>query len=78
MIPPKNDPRWRSLVISEEALSLQAFPTKILFMRVRLLAKDGTPQKIDEAINIAFDYFTQNESIVRNDIEILFKNKGEL
>ena len=51
-------------------------------MRIRLLVQDGTPQKIDEAIDIAFDFFTKAKNLVSDDIKLLFEkpstHKSEL
>jgi len=80
MIPPKSDPRWKQIIIGDDSLNFQALPTKMLMMRVRVLARDKTPQKIDEAIAIAHDFFSQNSNIVYNDIVLLFGkiSEGEL
>ena len=43
-------------------------------MRIRLLAKDRTPQKIEEAIDIAHDFFSKNSVVVEADIRLLFGN----
>jgi hypothetical protein len=80
MIPPKNDPRWKNLVLDDQISNFQALPTKMLMMRVRILARDKTPQKVEEAIEIAYDFFSKNSNIVVNDIALLFgdSEKGDL
>lgn len=77
MIPSKSDPRWKQIVIGDDALNFQALPTKMLMMRVRVLARDKTPQKIEEAIEIAYDFFSQNSNILYNDIVLLFGKTSE-
>lgn len=72
MLPPKEDPKWQALILSSSVPELKALPTKMLLMRIRLLAKDRTPQKIQEAINIAYDFFHANSRIIKDDIIILF------
>lgn len=72
MLPAKEDPKWQMLILSTSVPELKALPTKMLLMRVRLLAKDRTPQKIEEAINIAYDFFHANSLIIRDDIITLF------
>jgi len=72
MIPPKTDPRWKKIVLEDEISNFQALPTKMLMMRVRILARDKTPQKVEEAIEIAFDFFSKNSNIVLSDIALLF------
>lgn len=75
MVPPKTDPRWKQIVVDKETPNFSALPTKMLMMRIRLLAKDNTPQKIDEAIDIAYDFFSKNALVVQHDIELLFGKK---
>lgn len=77
MIPPKTDTRWKKIVLGDEVIKLQALPAKMLMMRVRLLARDKTPQKVEEAIGIAHDFFCQNSSILLDDIALLFGKSGE-
>lgn len=72
MLPAKEDPKWQTLILSTSVPELKALPTKMLLMRVRLLAKDRTPQKIEEAINIAYDFFQANSVIIKDDIMTLF------
>lgn len=72
MLPAKEDPKWQTLILSASVPELKALPTKMLLMRVRLLAKDRTPQKIEEAINIAYDFFHANSLIIKDDIVTLF------
>ena len=80
MIPPKNDPRWKNLVLDDQISNFQALPTKMLMMRLRILARDKTPQKVEEAIDIAYDFFSKNSNIVLSDIDLLFGSmeKGDL
>lgn len=71
-IPPRADPRWREIVIDNKIREFCALPTKMLMMRIHLLVRDGRPQKIDEAIDILFDFFSKNSNVVLQDIELLF------
>ena len=77
MVPPISDPRWKQIVLGDEIMNFQALPTKMLMMRVRLLARDKTPQKVDEAIAIAHDFFSKNFNIVSSDIRLLFGEARE-
>lgn len=72
IVPPKTDPRWRNIVLEDAVSNFHALPTKMLMMRVRLLARDKTPQKVEEAIDIAYDFFSKNSGIVLTDIKLLF------
>jgi hypothetical protein len=76
MLPEKNDPRWEKIITSDRDVALNNLATKMLLTRVRMLVKqDSSDAKIKEAINIAYDFFLKNESIVKADIEILFHMK---
>lgn len=76
MLPHKTDPRWEKIVTSDRDVTLNNLATKMLLTRVRMLVKqDRSANKIKEAINIAYDFFLKNESIVKADIEILFRMK---
>lgn len=75
MIPPKSDPKWREIVVSRSAEHFSALPTQMLMMRVYLLTRDGTSQKIDEAIDVVYDFFLKNENVVKEDILKLFNNR---
>jgi hypothetical protein len=45
-----------------------------MMMRVKiLLTADRSPAKIQEAINVAYDFFIKNEVMAKNDIQTLFK-----
>lgn len=72
MIPVKSDPIWRTIILDTRKREFTALPTKMLMMRVALMISDGTPEKIDEAISIAYDFFQKNQKIVKKDIELLF------
>lgn len=78
MIPPKTDERWQKIIENVESYTFAALPTKMLMMRVKLLAKDNTPQKIEEAISVAHDFFIENYNYVKSDIELLFGHHDEL
>ncbi len=72
MVPPKSDQRWKQIVTNDHKYAFNFLPTQMLMMRVRLLCKDKTPQKIEQAVEIAYDFFSKNASIIYNDIEVLF------
>jgi hypothetical protein len=77
MIPPKSDPRWKKIILEDEVYNFHALPTKMLMMRVKLLARDRTPQKIEEAIDVAHDFFSKNSKVVVQDIKLLFEKISE-
>lgn len=77
MIPPKSDPLWKKIILEDEVYNFHALPTKMLMMRVKLLARDRTPQKVDEAIDVAYDFFSKNSKVVVQDIKLLFEKLSE-
>ena len=78
MIPKKEDPRWKELVTMGTSLPLHGLATKMLLMRVRTMIKlDSSPEKIDEAIKITYDFFNKNEETLKNDLEIIFRSNDE-
>lgn len=72
MIPAKTDPIWRKIVERPEDFQVQALPTKMLFMRIKMLCRHGTTQGISEAIDAAYDFFVQNAETVREDVDEIF------
>ncbi|MEN0059817.1 MAG: hypothetical protein AAGB31_13335 [Bdellovibrio sp.] len=74
MLPDKLDPRWERLVRDQRDIPLQGLATKMILMRVRLLVKaDPSAEKIQEAVNIAYDFFKKNEYSVQDDIKTIFE-----
>lgn len=78
MIPEKNDPRWREIVISEREFEQMSLASKMMIMRVRAMIKadesEPQPDKINEAIDIAHEYFVNNQESVEEDLNFLFDN----
>ncbi len=73
MLPSKEDPRWQEIVQSQNDLPVEALATKMVLTRARLLVlNNNSPEKIDEAVGIIYDFFKKNENIVINDIKRLF------
>lgn len=77
MIPPKTDPIWREIVDRTEDYEVSSLPTKMLFMRIKMLRHNGTSQSMTDAINAAFDFFSKNREAVRDDIEVVFGKQNE-
>lgn len=72
MIPGKNDPRWKEVVSGSKEYNISGLATKMLLMRVRTLVKtSSSPEKVNEAIDIAHDFFTKNEEMAKSDLEII-------
>lgn len=73
MIPEKSDTRWKEVITSGKEYPVHGLAAKMLLMRVRTMVKlDRSPEKITEAIAIAFDFFSKNEEMLKGDLEILF------
>ncbi|NUN07130.1 MAG: hypothetical protein HUU57_15400 [Bdellovibrio sp.] len=73
MIPDKNDPRWREVLLNPVDVPINNFATKMLLTRARTLAKtEPVDVKLQEAIDIAFAFFTKNQFLVADDIQSLF------
>ncbi len=73
MIPEKHDPRWRKVLLEPLDATVNSFATKMLLTRVRALARtEPADVKLQEAIEIAFVFFTKNQALVYDDIQSLF------
>lgn len=73
MVPEKDDARWKEVVTSGKEYAIHGLAAKMLLMRVRTMVKlDRSPEKIAEAIAIAYDFFGKNEEMLKGDLEILF------
>lgn len=70
-IPPKSDSRWKKLVTESNELELSGLATKMMLSRVRMIAKMN-PQRINEAIDSAHEFFVKNEQMAQNDIKVIF------
>jgi hypothetical protein len=73
MIPAKADPRWKKVVTNVDSFTPQGLATKMLMMRVKqVVSQNPSPEKVEEAIGIAYDFFLKNEAILAADIKSLF------
>lgn len=70
-IPPKSDSRWKKLVTDTSELNLTGLATKMMVNRVRMIAKLN-PQRLDEAVDSAHDFFVKNEQMIQDDIKVIF------
>ncbi len=77
MLPPKSDPRWVEVIKNIKNYNFTNLPTKMLMMRIYLIALDGTSQKIQLAIDIAHEFFSKNQNVVMDDIKILFGSRTQ-
>lgn len=73
MLPSKDDPRWRDLVIGKDEFALKTLATKMLLTRVRQLVRENpSAERISEAVNIAYEFFKKNQHTVSGDITCIF------
>lgn len=78
MVPDKENPIWRRIVCHSEEYVFSALATRLMMMRVKMIVEyenDQQEQNIQQAIEIAYDYFKKNQSILSEDIKYLFNNK---
>lgn len=72
MLPPKTDPRWRTLVQTNAEYRLKGLATRMMLTRVRLMGSKKDEQSVKAAIDVAFDFFTKNADTVRDDVHAIF------
>lgn len=73
MLPPKDDLCWLEIINSPEEIQFSSVPTRMLMMRIKMLAQEGTPQRFQEALNVMYDFFLKNENILKDDIHMIHK-----
>lgn len=78
MIPPKSDPRWTKLVTGNEQYALTGLAARMMLTRVRLMAARRDQRALQEAIDVAYEYFTNNVEAAREDIRALFGEDGDV
>lgn len=72
MIPPKSDPRWKSLVQSNTPYALKGLATKMMLTRARLMGARKDETSVKEAIEVAFEFFNKNLDAARDDVRTIF------
>jgi hypothetical protein len=73
MIPEKSDVRWRAFVTNTKHYSFDNLAVKMLAHRVyTMISLENTSAKIDEAIDVAHNFFCKNEVMVKKDLENIF------
>ncbi|CAN5699531.1 hypothetical protein BH10BDE1_BH10BDE1_02060 [soil metagenome] len=78
MIPEKSDPVWKQIIVQAENFEFTALPTKMLFMRIRLIRMQPSEQNLESAIASAYEFFSKNQNEVHDDLEVLFGLKSGL
>ncbi len=73
MIPPKTDPRWAKLINNLGSVDVTNLVTKMLMTQLKFfMSWEQSEAKKQEAINIAYDFFVKNETIVKDDVKVIF------
>ena len=73
MLPEKNDPRWKDLVMGEKTFAFEELATKMVVMRSQMLVRTlPSEAKIQEAIDLVHAFFSKNEYAVKEDIKAIF------
>lgn len=72
MLPPKTDPRWRTLVQTNTEYRLKGLATRMMLTRARLMGSKKDEESVNAAIEVAFAFFTKNADTVRDDVHAIF------
>lgn len=79
VVPDKNNPIWRDIVVHNEEYAFSALATKLMMMRIKMIVENDNEnheKNVQDAIEIAHDYFVKNQTIVTSDINYLFKTRN--
>ncbi len=71
-VPPKSDLRWQQFIKNGENCTFSSLATKMMYKRCQMLLKlnPDKPEKFNEAVAIAHEYFTNNKAIAESDLKI--------
>lgn len=78
MVPDKAHPIWNKIVLNSDRYIFSSLATKLMMMRVKMIVEHENSLKEDnvqQAIDIAYEYFKKNQSILKEDINYLFNDK---
>lgn len=79
VVPDKTNPIWRAIVVHSEEYTFNALATKLMMMRIKMIVENDNEdheKNIQQAIEIAYEYFVKNQTIVGSDINYLLNLKG--
>lgn len=71
-VPTKSDPRWRDLVSGKKNVQFTGLATRIFFTRVRLMGSKPDDASVQQAIALAHEFFTKNETSAAEDLRLAF------
>jgi len=73
MIPPKNHPKWASLVKGEIKTQFSVFAGNMMLSQChRKYSRDSSPESLRACIDEAHVFFTKYESIYQNELRAIF------
>lgn len=73
MVPPVNDPRWRSVVTGTAAFQPTMLAAQILVKRLRVsILQDPSPTNVSRAATELRAFFEKYETIARGDLAQIF------
>lgn len=73
MIPAKSDPKWTRLIDNLATVKAINLSTKMFLNRLKIsIIMDPSPVNKRAALDQAFAYFTKNEALVNNEINLIF------
>lgn len=76
MLPFRDDDFWTRIVLTPNKAEFTSLPTRMVMMRVALLTRVLTPKNIEDAKDIIYSFFSANEEVLVEDIEILIREYG--
>jgi hypothetical protein len=71
MLPGKDDRRWFTILTDATPPPVEGLATKMLLMRVKQMVRFN-PNGLNEAVDVAHEFFCRHEAVCRKDIMILF------
>jgi hypothetical protein len=78
MVPQKDNPIWRRLVLNSDSYAFNALATKLMMMRVKMIIQnenEDLEKNISLASEIAYNYFNKNKTVLMEDIKYLFSQE---
>jgi hypothetical protein len=73
MVPPKTDPKWTKLISNLDKFRVTQLVTRMFFVQLKLITTWGeSAENKQKALNLAYDFFTKNETYVKDDIKLIF------
>lgn len=78
LLPLKTDPIWINIINSSEEIAFPSLPTRMLMMRVKMVSRSQTPEALNEAVDIMYEFFAKNESNLKDDVAVIISKTGKL